>query len=87
MNNQIQFRDCTQISFDPLDHGFDADPVAAHKAAQKARNAHAKALKGEGVKVRSWRLTGQLQKYAGFGIPSGRVRTVYYVTLYNLKAA
>ena len=70
-----------QISFDPLDHNYDFGADLAHKAAQKARNAKAKELRAQGIKVHCWRLTGQLRKYASFGVEDGRVRTVYYVSI------
>lgn len=68
-----------QISFDPLNYDYDKDPAAAIKAAIKARNAKKKELRDAGETVHAWRLTGQLRKYAGFGVEDGRVRTVYYV--------
>lgn len=71
-----------QVSFDPLNYDcFNADPKDAHRRAQIERNAAKARLKSQGkLNVRGWRLTGQLKKYASFGVEDGRVRTVYYVS-------
>lgn len=71
-----------QISFDPLNFEyFDTLPEQACRDAIKERNAKMKEMKKAGYKnVRGWRLTGQLRKYASFGVEDGRVRTVYYIS-------
>ena len=70
-----------QRSYDPLDHDYDLDPQAARKAAIQARNKDLKAFKAAGRKAYGWTLANQLRQYAGFGIPDGRVRNVYYITV------
>lgn len=66
-----------QIRFDPLDHDEDA------AAAKAARDARWRALRAEGRKASRWVLRDQLRKYAGLGIPDGRIRDVYYITVYS----
>lgn len=71
-----------QISFDPLkyeDAGMDAE--AAVKQAKKDRNAKYKELINQGEFVKRWTLTGQLRQYVSFGVPDGRVRNVYYLSI------
>jgi len=71
-----------QIGFDPLDFEdqYGMDPAAARKEAQAARRVVAKAKEKEGYEVKIWTLTGQLRKYKEFGVPDGRVRSVYYLS-------
>lgn len=63
----------TQISFDPLDFGEN------HVAAKRARDIRYRYYKAQGVNVYRWTLRNQLRPYAGFGIPDGRIRDVYYL--------
>ena len=71
-----------QTSFDPLDYlDLDTGDAAAVKLARKARDLFYKAhiaTHGAGSAYR-FALAGQLRKYESFGVPDGRVRTVYYV--------
>ena len=72
-----------QISFDPLTYidSETGDRAAAVKLARKARDLFYKAhiaTHGAGSAYR-FALAGQLRKYESFGVPDGRVRTVYYV--------
>lgn len=63
-----------QESYSRLWNGYETD-----KAAIAARNKRAKELRKEGYKVSCSRLTDQLKKYDGFGIPNGGVCHVYYL--------
>ncbi len=74
-----------QVAFDPLDFNDQQPwltPETAASAALKERNRKLKAYRAEHGKdsAYGWRLTGQLRPYASFGVPDGRVRTVYYIT-------
>ena len=69
-----------QISFDPLDYVGQYEE-GDHSKALADRNAHLKQLRKEGKQVRGWTLTRQLRTYASFGVPDGRVRNVYYITV------
>ena len=65
-----------QISFDPLDYADSGE-------AKRARNAKLRALRQAGANARGWTLPNQCRPYASFGVPDGRVRNVYYVTIYD----
>jgi hypothetical protein len=71
-----------QTAFDPLDVQ-DQDPsldlAAASKLALMQRNAVLRTYHLQGVKATGFSLRGQLRPYASFGVPDGRIRTVYYV--------
>lgn len=72
-----------QLSFDPLDF-MDAQSITqdeAQKQALRARNLELKRRRANGEKAIGFALRGQLRPYASFGVPDGRVRTVYYVQL------
>lgn len=77
-----------QRTYDPLDILDDASygirgMDAAHKKALALRDEAAKLIRKcyPEITVRGSSLTNQLRKYKSFGIPDGRVRTVYYMTL------
>jgi len=78
-----------QLRFDPLEfeERMGLTPEQAKKEAQAARRAVAKAKRAEGLEVRSWTLEGQLRKYREFGVPCGRVRSVYYLNIYAPEEA
>ncbi len=65
-----------QLAFDPLDWN-------TPEQAKKERDACYRALKEEGRQAKRWVLKNQLRKYSGFGQDDGRVRDVYYVTVYD----
>jgi len=72
-----------QLSFDPLDF-MDAQDISqddAQKQALRARNIELKRRRANGEKATGFALRGQLRPYVSFGVPDGRVRTVYYVQL------
>lgn len=74
----------TQYSFDPLvyvdEQGLDYQTAA--KAAQRDRDAKMRELRKSGANCKGWTLTGQLRKYRSFGVECGRVRNVYYLSVY-----
>ena len=73
-----------QMSFDPLDYQDSTVDCAQSDGvyeAKKDRNEVFYRLKAEGKKVRRWVLRGQLRPYASFGVPDGRTRDVYYITI------
>lgn len=68
--------------FDPLEyqtHGV--SEAEARTAALQDRTLTANALKKLGYETRCWTLPNQLLKYASFGVPDGRVRSVYHITV------
>ena len=65
-----------QESFDPLKYN-------SKKEAIQARNKRYSELKKQGRKVTRFSLPGQLSKYSGLGQPDGRIRTVYYVNIWD----
>lgn len=65
-----------QMSFDPLDQPWNGDASAC----KRDRDDYFRSLRKQGIPARRWVLRNQLQKYADFGIPDGRVRDVYYIT-------
>ena len=80
-----------QLSFNPVDYGFQFTPdgwykfdsAAAHKAAMKARNARAKELRAAGYQVRAFTLGSQLISMGGIG--SGRPHIEVVVSAYYLN--
>lgn len=73
--------------FDPLDYQ-DFFKVSATDAATMARKARDRLLREARAKwpqarFKGWTLTGQLRQYRSFGAPDGRIRSVYYITLYR----
>jgi hypothetical protein len=80
-----------QKIFDPIHFGFEFtadwyafDHKAAHKAALKARNAEAKALRAEGRKVTCFTLPNSLRTMGGIG--SGKPQIELLVTAYGFNA-
>ena len=73
-----------QVSYDPLDYADKHGVTVAEGAvmAKRDRDADLRARRKRGENVQGWRLTGQLRKWAGLGVPDGRVRTVYYINVY-----
>jgi hypothetical protein len=65
-----------QVSFDPLDY-------TSGEAAKKARDEYYRDCKKDGKEAKRWVLRGQLQKYSSYGVEDGRVRDVYYVSVYT----
>lgn len=71
--------------FDPLAYADDEGLSLADATAMalRCRNAMLRELRRRGVtNCKGWTLTGQLRKYKGFGVPDGRMRNVYYITVY-----
>ena len=66
----------TQISFDPLND----------EAAKEHRDARYWREKKAGRYAKRWVLKNQLRPYAGLGIPDGRIRDVYYLTVETMEA-
>lgn len=78
----------SQYRFDPLDYE-DEQSMERKAAAAKAlsdRNAWMREIKrcypDKNLAMNGTSLRGQLRPYKSFGVPDGRVRTVYYITLY-----
>lgn len=69
-----------QMSFDPLDYAPEGDKTAAQMA-KAARDRCYREFKANGSRVTRWVCKNQLQKYAGFGQPDGRVRDVYMLNI------
>lgn len=75
-----------QYSFDPLmfEEEQKLSREEARKAALAARNALRKAIERDHpgrYDIKGWTLTGQLRKYKCWGVPCGRVRSVYYLNV------
>lgn len=80
-----------QFRWDPLDYedefkyadGSAPDFATAIAMAKSDRTEYVKRFKNTypQFEVRMWSLSGQLRQYKSFGVPDGRVRTVYYVTI------
>ena len=73
-----------QYSFDPLhfEEQQNLSPEEGRKAALAARKALKKEIEKDGrYTVSSWTLSNQLRKYRSFGVPCGRVRNVFYLTV------
>jgi hypothetical protein len=78
-----------EMRFDPLEYldlpanaGMTFEQATAQ--ARKDRDLCLRVARQKGAKeCRGWSLRGQLRKYRGFGIPDGRTRTVYYITIYE----
>lgn len=80
-----------QLRFDPLDWQDQGEvPEQAAKSAKAARDTVTRAILKDWpgrYQVKGWRLTGQLRPYKCFGVPDGRVRTVYYLDIREVKEA
>lgn len=74
-----------QRAFDPLDYqdNFHCSIEEAVKLAKQARNKELAERRKLGQDVKGWSLTGQLKPYASFGVPDGRVRTVFYLSVFG----
>lgn len=75
-----------ELRFDPLEY-LDLPANAgmtfeeATKRARADRDICLRHWRKEGKDVKGWSLPGQLRKYRAFGVPDGRTRTVYYLTI------
>lgn len=85
-NSEIPVQiDPGQYSFDPL-HFEDNAGLTREEAVKEAlacRNMvirHIRKTRPDLV-AKGWTLTGQLRQYKSFGVPDGRVRSVYYITV------
>lgn len=75
-----------QIRFDPLDwedDGYESRAAAAQALAR--RNLWMRALAKRGIHTKAWTLTDQLRDYKSWGVPDGRVRNVYYLTIKRIE--
>lgn len=73
-----------QMSFDPLDFEDQGltreEAVTAAKAARQVIVSRIRKERSD-LTAKCWVLTGQLRKYKSFGVPDGRYRNVYYITI------
>jgi hypothetical protein len=80
-----------QMSFNPIDYGFEWtadgwykwDSKAAHAAALRERNAEAKRYAAQGRTIRKWSNRNQLISRGGIG--SGRPHIEEVVTVYGFN--
>ncbi len=73
-----------QYAFDPLTVADESGMILpeAAKVAKAQRDARLRELRREGANCKGWTLEGQLRKYRSMGVEDGRVRSVYYITVY-----
>lgn len=74
-----------QYRWDPLDYlGDSTTPEQAAKLALSARTRVMNMIRKErgDLGSKGWTLTGQVRKYASFGVEDGRVRNVYYLNVF-----
>lgn len=73
-----------RISFDPLNYqagGF-YNREACRELAKNDRDIEYRKLKAEGKDVKRSVLTGQLRKWESLGVPDGRTRDIFEITIY-----
>jgi len=73
-----------QYRWDPLDYvSTSTNEREAAKLALSARTRVMNMIRKQrpDLECRGWTLTGQLRKYASFGVEDGRVRNVYYLNV------
>lgn len=73
-----------EFRFDPLVYADEMglDLQAATKEARRHRDSDLREMRKSGMYCKGSSVTGQLRKYRSYGVPDGRTRTIYYITVY-----
>jgi len=79
------FTNGQQVRFDPLDYedqGMSREDARKAALADRELCVRENSRKYPDYKFQRWTLTGQLRQYRSMGVPDGRVRSVFYITIH-----